>query len=110
VDEATLRTLQPNLALLSTLMRAVVVTCRAETPEFDFVSRNFLPHRGIPEDPVTGGAHCSLADYWRSKLGKATFTAYQASRRGGALGVRIAGDRVILTGQAVTVLRGTLQA
>jgi PhzF family phenazine biosynthesis protein len=110
VDEATLRTLQPNLALLSTLMRAVVVTCRAETPEFDFISRNFLPHRGIPEDPVTGGAHCSLADYWRSKLGKATFTAYQASRRGGALGVRIAGDRVILTGQAVTVLRGTLQA
>ena len=62
-DEATVRTLQPDLALLSTLNRAVVVTCRSEAPEFDFISRNFLPHRGIPEDPVTGAAHCSLAGY-----------------------------------------------
>jgi PhzF family phenazine biosynthesis protein len=109
-NEATLRGLQPNLALLSTLKRGVVVTCRAETGEFDFISRNFLPHRGIPEDPVTGASHCSLADYWRSRLDKEMFTAYQASRRGGVLGVRIASDRVILTGQAVTVMRGAIEA
>jgi PhzF family phenazine biosynthesis protein len=108
-DEETLQTLQPNLALLSTLNRACVVTCRSEMPGFDFVSRNFLPHRGIPEDPVTGAAHCSLADYWRTQLGKDTFTAYQASKRGGTVGVQINGDRVILTGQAVTVVRGTIE-
>jgi len=108
-DEDALRTLQPNLALLSTLNRACVITCRSETPGYDFISRNFLPHRGIPEDPVTGAAHCSLADYWRAQLGKDEFTAYQASRRGGVVGVRIDGDRVILTGQAVTVLRGTIE-
>jgi PhzF family phenazine biosynthesis protein len=108
-DEATVRTLQPNLALLSTLNRGCVITCRSETPGFDFISRNFLPHRGIPEDPVTGAAHCSLADYWRARLGKDTFTAYQASRRGGTVGVQIRGDRVMLTGQAVTVLRGTIE-
>lgn len=108
-DEATVRMLQPNLALLSTLQRAVVVTCRSVTPGFDFISRNFLPHRGIPEDPVTGAAHCSLADYWRAQLGKDAFTAYQASRRGGVVGVQIIGNRVVLTGQAVTVLRGTIE-
>ncbi len=107
-DEEAVRTLQPNLTLLSTLNRAVVVTCPSETPGFDFISRNFLPHRGIPEDPVTGAAHCSLADYWRSHLGKDAFTAYQASKRGGVVSVQIHGDRVILTGQAVTVLRGTI--
>lgn len=108
-DEQTLRNLQPDLSLLSTLQRGVVVTCRSETPGYDFISRNFLPHRGIPEDPVTGAAHCSLAHYWRPKLGKDEFTAYQASRRGGSLTVRIVADRVLLTGQAVTVLRGTLE-
>ncbi len=107
-DEATLRGLQPDLARLSALARGVVVTCSAETAEFDFISRNFLPHRGIPEDPVTGASHCSLADYWRPRLGKDSFTAYQASRRGGVIGIRIVGERVKLTGQAVTVLRGML--
>jgi PhzF family phenazine biosynthesis protein len=107
-DEETVRTLQPDLALLSTLNRACVVTCRSETPGFDFISRNFLPHRGIPEDPVTGAAHCSLADYWRTQLGKDAFIAYQASRRGGVVGVQILGGRVLLTGRAVTVLRGTI--
>lgn len=109
-DETTLRALQPDLPLLSTLQRGVVVTCRSETPDYDFISRNFLPHRGIPEDPVTGAAHCSLAPYWRPKLGKAEFIAYQASSRGGTLTVRILADRVLLTGHAVTVLRGTLEA
>lgn len=108
-DEETVRTLKPNLSLLGTLNRACVITCRSETPGFDFISRNFLPHRGIPEDPVTGAAHCSLADYWRGQLGKDVFTAYQASKRGGIVGVQILGDRVILTGQAVTVVSGTIE-
>jgi predicted PhzF superfamily epimerase YddE/YHI9 len=107
-NESTLRALQPNLGYIGALKRGVVVTCRAETNEFDFISRNFLPHRGIPEDPVTGASHCSLADYWRPILGKSSFIAYQASRRGGVLGVRIAEERVVLTGQAVTVMRGML--
>jgi predicted PhzF superfamily epimerase YddE/YHI9 len=101
--------LQPNLALLSTLNRACVITCRSETAGYDFISRNFLPHRGISEDPVTGAAHCSLADYWRTQLSKNSFTAYQASRRGGVVGVQILGDRVLLTGQAVTVVSGTIE-
>jgi PhzF family phenazine biosynthesis protein len=108
--EETLRALQPDLARLSTLNRGVVVTCRSETAEFDFISRNFLPHRGIPEDPVTGASHCSLAHFWSLKLGKDEFTAYQASRRGGVVHARIVDERVMLTGQAVTVLSGTLEA
>jgi PhzF family phenazine biosynthesis protein len=108
-DEETVRKLQPNLALLSTLNRACVITCRSETAGYDFISRNFLPHRGISEDPVTGAAHCSLADYWRTQLSKNSFTAYQASRRGGVVGVQILGDRVLLTGQAVTVVSGTIE-
>lgn len=107
-SEETVRTLAPNLGALSQLQRAVVITCRSDSPDFDFISRNFLPHRGIPEDPVTGAAHCSLADFWRGRLGKSTFVAYQASHRGGVVGVEIAGDRVLLTGNAVTVLRGTI--
>lgn len=107
-DAETLQNLQPNLAVLGTLRRGVVVTCRSENSEFDFISRNFLPHRGIPEDPVTGASHCSLADFWRPKLRKEAFVAYQSSRRGGTVGVRIVGDRVTLTGKAVTVLRGTI--
>jgi len=108
-DEETLRNLQPDLRQLSTLQRGTVVTCRSETPAFDFLSRNFLPHRGIPEDPVTGAAHCSLAHFWSLKLGKDKFTAYQASKRGGTLGVEIIDERVRLTGQAVTVLHGVLE-
>jgi PhzF family phenazine biosynthesis protein len=109
-NEETLRALQPDLALLSALGRAVVVTCRSETPAFDFISRNFLPHRGIPEDPVTGAAHCSLAHFWGARLGKHEFTAYQASKRGGVVRVRVVDERVMLAGQAVTVLRGTIEA
>ena len=75
---------------------------------YDFVSRFFAPGSGIDEDPVTGSAHCALGPYWMAKLGKAEFTAYQASARGGVVRVRVAGDRVILGGQAVTVMRGEL--
>ena len=74
----------------------------------DFVSRYFAPGAGIDEDPVTGSAHCCLGPYWSEQLGKTEMTAYQASARGGVVRVRMAGDRVLLGGQAVTVMTGEL--
>ena len=76
--------------------------------DVDFVSRYFAPARGVPEDPVTGSAHCCLTPYWAERLRKRELTAYQASSRGGTLRVTLAGDRVKLAGRAVTVLRGEL--
>jgi PhzF family phenazine biosynthesis protein len=107
--EEIVRGIQPDFAMLKSLPgRGVVVTSRASSPEFDFVSRYFAPWVGINEDPVTGSAHCGLAPYWSKRLGKNTFTAYQASARGGVLRVQLDGERVRLSGQAVTVLRGEL--
>jgi PhzF family phenazine biosynthesis protein len=108
-SEKLLRDLQPDFTALRKLpVRGVMVTARSETPEFDFVSRFFAPGSGIDEDPVTGSAHCALGPYWANRLGKTQFTAYQASPRGGIVQVTVNGDRVILGGQAVTVLRGEL--
>ena len=108
-SEAVLRGLKPNFSLLSEVgIRGVIVTARAETAGFDFVSRFFAPGAGVNEDPVTGSAHCCLAPFWAKRLGKTEFLAYQASARGGVVRVRLEGDRVILGGQAVTVLRGEL--
>jgi PhzF family phenazine biosynthesis protein len=110
-SEAVLRSLKPNFSLLSELpVRGVIVTARSETAGFDFVSRFFAPGSGINEDPVTGSAHCCLAPYWAKRLGKTEFLAYQASPRGGVVRVQLNGDRVLLGGQAVTVLRGELLA
>ena len=85
-----------------------MVTSRASSPGFDFVSRFFAPQVGINEDPVTGSAHCCLAPYWSKRLHKNEMVAFQASPRGGVLRVRINGDRVKIAGQAVTVMRGEL--
>jgi PhzF family phenazine biosynthesis protein len=110
-DEATVRNLQPDLARLRTIKaRGVIVTSRSADPAYDFVSRFFAPGSGIDEDPVTGSAHCCLATFWQSRLAKHQFLARQLSARGGVLQVHIAGDRVRLGGQAVTVLRGELVA
>jgi predicted PhzF superfamily epimerase YddE/YHI9 len=86
----------------------VIVTAPASTAGFDFVSRFFAPGSGIDEDPVTGSAHCALGPYWAARMGKREFTAYQASARGGVVRVRVEGDRVLLGGQAVTVLRAEM--
>jgi PhzF family phenazine biosynthesis protein len=110
-SEAVLRGLTPDHAQLRRIpVRGVIVTARSETPEFDFVSRFFAPGSGIDEDPVTGSAHCALGPYWSRELGKEEFTAYQASARGGVVRVTVRGNRVLLGGQAVTVLRGELSA
>src|SRR5579885_68581 len=106
-----LRALEPDFALLRRLtVRGVIVTSPSDVPEYDFLSRFFAPGSGIDEDPVTGSAHCCLAPFWSRRLGKSEFTAYQASARGGVVRVRLAGGRVWLGGQAVTVLRGELAA
>ena len=108
-SEKTVRGLKPGFAELSALgLRGLMVTSRASTHGFDFVSRFFAPGSGIYEDPVTGSAHCCLGPYWSKRLNKTEFVAYQASPRGGVVRVRVAGDRVKLGGQAVTVLRGEL--
>jgi predicted PhzF superfamily epimerase YddE/YHI9 len=109
--EAAVRALQPDFdALTAVKSRGVSVTSRADGPDFDFVSRFFAPWVGVNEDPVTGSAHCCLGPYWARELGKESLVAYQASSRGGVLQVRPSGDRVILRGQAVTVLAGQLLA
>ena len=109
-DERTLRELIPQHHLLRQLpVRGVIVTARG-SEEFDFVSRFFAPGSGIDEDPVTGSAHCALAPFWAQRVGKTEMTGYQASPRGGIVKVRLEGDRVVLMGQAVTVLRGELLA
>ena len=101
-DEKVLRGLKPNFTALAALpVRGVIVTCRSGSPEFDFISRFFAPAAGVNEDPVTGSAHCALGPYWQAKLGRADFTAYQASERGGIVKVGVRGDRVLLRGQAV---------
>lgn len=109
--EATVRRLAPDFRRLREIdARGVIVTARAETDGFDFVSRYFAPHAGIDEDPVTGSTHCCLGPYWQRRLGRNTFTAWQASERGGLVRVRVHDERVALSGQAVTVLRGELLA
>ncbi len=110
-SEETVRGLQPDLARMKALGgRGVIVTSRSSDPDWDFVSRFFAPAAGIDEDPVTGSAHCCLAPYWSRILGKTSFRARQISPRGGELKIELAGDRVRLAGQAVTVLRAELLA
>lgn len=106
-SEATVRAITPNHALLNQLdLRGVIVT--APGFDVDFVSRFFAPKFGIPEDPVTGSAHCELAPYWANKLGKRTMSAKQVSRRGGALTCEVLGNRVLLTGGAVTFMEAEI--
>ena len=107
--ESTVRHLAPDHAALAAWpVRGVIVTSRADSRGYDFVSRFFAPGSGVPEDPVTGSAHCALGPYWQARLGKSNFVAYQASPRGGVVRVRVVGERVKLGGKAVTVLRGEL--
>jgi PhzF family phenazine biosynthesis protein len=135
-SEATVRALKPDLVLLKTIpVRGVIVTTRAtddaahaapnatrsmsdaarlasemsrSDTKFDFISRFFAPRAGVDEDPVTGSAHCCLAPYWGTKLEKKELVGWQASARGGEVRMRWNGERVVLSGQAVTVLRGEL--
>jgi predicted PhzF superfamily epimerase YddE/YHI9 len=108
-SEEILRNIKPDFVLLGSIpVRGVMVTSVSDSQEYDFISRFFGPAAGINEDPVTGSAHCCLGPYWEKKMGKSEFLAYQASERGGVVGVRVKGGRVILSGKAVTVFKGHL--
>ncbi len=112
-DEATVRALKPDfVALAKVEARGVIVTAAADPGRgHDFVSRFFAPAVGVLEDPVTGSAHCALAPYWAAKLGKNTLSGYQASVRGGLVGVRLRPEqpgRVELLGQAITTMQGVI--
>jgi PhzF family phenazine biosynthesis protein len=111
-SEATVKALTVDMAGIEALpCRSVIVTAPGSiTSGFDFVSRFYGPKGGVPEDPVTGSAHCKLAPFWANKLQKLVFNAYQASSRGGVLKVQLVGDRVYLTGNAVTAFSGILRA
>jgi PhzF family phenazine biosynthesis protein len=110
-SDATLRALKPDMNILERVpVRGVIVTSRSASPEYDFVSRFFAPRVGINEDPATGSSHCTLAPFWSRRLGKSEMIGFQASPRGGVLRVCVTGERILISGQAVTVLRGTLLA
>jgi len=103
------RNLVPDLTgIAATDNRLVIVTAPGDRPGIDFVSRVFAPNAGIPEDPVTGSAHCTLAGHWGQRLGRDVLVGEQASTRGGTVRMRLSGERVVLAGQAVTMAHVTL--
>jgi PhzF family phenazine biosynthesis protein len=105
--EEDVRTLRPNMAALEALpVRGLIVSAPGD--RYDAVSRFFAPRVGVPEDPVTGSAHSAIGPYFRRKLGKKALRCFQASRRGGELLLRVEDERVFISGQAITVLRGEL--
>jgi predicted PhzF superfamily epimerase YddE/YHI9 len=107
-SDETVRNLQPDMSMLAKVStRGIIITAKSSR-RFDFVSRSFFPLLGVPEDQVCGSAHCCLGPFWSERLGKRELTAYQASRRGGIVHVRCAGERVMLSGRAVTTMRGEL--
>jgi predicted PhzF superfamily epimerase YddE/YHI9 len=110
VESATaVRDLVPDLAAIAGLDRAGLIVTAPGDHGYDCVSRYFAPQKGIPEDPVTGGAHCALTPYWTARLGKSELRAYQASRRGGVLACRLDGERVALRGPCVLYSEGELE-
>jgi len=105
-SEKAVRALAPDMPAIARMDRPGVIVTALGDETYDFVSRYFAPAKGIPEDPVTGAAHCMLAPYWAPKLGKTEFRAYQASKRGGEVRCRLKGDRVELEGSCVFYLEG----
>lgn len=103
------RALSPDLAAIARMPCAGIIVTAPGDGDHDCVSRYFAPAKGIPEDPVTGGAHCALAPFWAERLGRADLRAFQASARGGELMCRLRGDRVELEGSCVFYLEGLAQ-
>lgn len=108
-SEQVLRALAPDMAALARLDRSGVIVTAGGDGTYDFVSRCFAAAKGIPEDPVTGAAHCMLTPYWSRRLGKTEFRAFQASRRGGEVVCRLVHDRVELEGTCVFYLEGQVE-
>jgi predicted PhzF superfamily epimerase YddE/YHI9 len=109
-SDEVVRRLAPDLRALAAAWRGgVIVTARSRDERWDFVSRFFAPGFGVPEDPVTGSAHCALGPWWGEKLGKADLVGLQVSHRGGVVKVRVDAERTFLRGRAFTVVRGELR-
>ncbi|HXD30588.1 MAG TPA: PhzF family phenazine biosynthesis protein [Pyrinomonadaceae bacterium] len=108
-SEQVVRALKPDMPTLAQIDRPGVIVTAPGEGTYDFVSRYFAPAKGIPEDPVTGAAHCMLAPYWANRLGKNQFRAFQASRRGGEIICQLVGDRVKLEGACVFYLEGEVE-
>jgi len=110
-DEAAVRSLAPDMAAVAKLDRFAVIATAPSAPGrgVDFVSRFFAPAKGVPEDPVTGSAHCTLVPYWAGRLGKTSLAAEQVSRRGGRLECRLEGNRVFLAGRCAPYMTGEIE-
>jgi PhzF family phenazine biosynthesis protein len=108
-SELLVRELAPDMAALASIDRPGVIVTARGVGNYDFVSRYFAPAKGIPEDPVTGAAHCMLAPYWAKRLGKSEFRAFQASRRGGEVLCRLVNDRIELQGDCVFYMEGEVE-
>jgi len=111
-DEQAVRRLTPDIAAVARFdVFALIVTAAADPGQaYDFVSRVFAPSVGVDEDPVTGAAHAVLAPYWADRLRRTSLTGVQVSARSGIVGVEPSGDRVLISGRAVTMVDGTLYA
>ena len=108
-NKEIIQKIKPDFRMLKEVdARGIIVTSKANSNRYDFVSRFFAPAIGIDEDPVTGSAHCCLAPYWKKRLNKNQFTAYQASNRGGTIKIKLGKERVYLSGQAVIIMEGNL--
>lgn len=114
-NEEAIHNAKPDYSIMLSLPGwGTIITAQADKnglgkDGYDVVSRFFAPEKGVPEDPVTGSAHCAIAPYWQNKLGKSTLKAYQASERGGTLLLEVIGDRVTLTGTGVTMMAGEME-
>jgi PhzF family phenazine biosynthesis protein len=108
-SEQVVRELAPDIAAIARMDRSGIIVTAPGDSTYDFISRYFAPAKGIPEDPVTGGAHCALAPYWAKRLKKTAFRAFQASRRGGEIICRLVGDRVELQGTVVFYMEGEVE-
>jgi predicted PhzF superfamily epimerase YddE/YHI9 len=105
----SVRRLSPEMAIIARMNRPGVIVTAPGDGIYDFISRYFAPAKGIPEDPVTGAAHCMLAPYWAQRLGKTEFRAFQASRRGGEILCRLVNNRTELEGRCVFYLEGEVE-
>jgi PhzF family phenazine biosynthesis protein len=108
-DDQTIKNIDPDFNALAKYQDFIIVTAKSSDQKYDFISRFFCADDGIAEDPVTGSAHCTLTPYWSGKLGKQKMKAYQASKRGGELDLEIAGDRILISGPALTVIEGHMR-
>lgn len=108
-NEEMVRSIKVDFNMLAAFDGTVIATSISSSPEFDCVSRVFSASDGTLEDPVTGSSHCTIAPYWAGKLNKTHLTAYQASKRGGILKLELINDRVLISGDAITVIKGEIR-